>query len=777
MFEDTQILISSSNQGIQQLKHSGYAVVEEKKGPDTYLIRIGSDKVTIKTTDDSLHEGESIRYQIKNNHLIIEKKNHQLNCDSPRHNDSFSLEKPDENNSVKIIIGSIIDRLEHSNKPDLAIINEIESVLNSFKSKIEKIDPETLETIRTLLEELKGKTITESDRTRLTELLQRIENSCDKLIHSTEIKDCRFIGLIEKTIPEGIYSFSSVFKTDNLSDIFSEFQINFPQNSDNFLFFRAIHSQDNNTIAIALSPQDLITELTTLNSLFSSPAMKTIPAQVYEKILSERGHIQISALKILDDFFMSSGSITFPSTRAGSRAAQIETLTQWFRTVLDFDTRTEMIASRCPFSTPSSIAVSIKKSDEPFLPGIGHEIPGITHEMLKESTDKSKAVSYVAEKLGYNYESGILDSTNQKSLDYSDTTSLKKVLLSLITTNNLPFGYGDSSELYNKLNSYINKYNTVITDSIEFALKTVNTQADSSHEFSGQNHDQFSAKSIETLSKKTAASFFEISNLINEHSSPQKDLLPGLHSSLSLLKDALIRCNSSVLDILRLLSSELKSDSFSDPGNYHEDIFGKINRSEELQKELKLIIKDLVSFSDVHKHAQSGDSLKSQIRNDSLSYPLLLRDSAESVLSRLESLQLLARNTHTPEGDQQILALPMKISGEWTEVNIRFVKKKIQKKQQNHKQQYSVFLNVSPGSTGAISVKMDYTIKKTLKLEMEFEQKRVKEWFDQNRDKFQDILINIGFTSVLYHTTSQKKSRESVFQSDISSGGDVDLKI
>jgi len=74
MFEDTQILISSSNQGIQQLKHSGYAVVEEKKGPDTYLIRIGSDKVTIKTTDDSLHEGESIRYQIKNNHLIIEKK-------------------------------------------------------------------------------------------------------------------------------------------------------------------------------------------------------------------------------------------------------------------------------------------------------------------------------------------------------------------------------------------------------------------------------------------------------------------------------------------------------------------------------------------------------------------------------------------------------------------------------------------------------------------------------------------------------------------------------
>ncbi|NLW30594.1 MAG: hypothetical protein GXY77_03955 [Fibrobacter sp.] len=776
MFEDTQILISHSNQRIQQLKHSGYAVVEKKRGPDTYLIRIGSDRVTIKTTNNSLHEGENIRYQIKNNHLIIEKKNHQLNCDSPRYNDSFSLEKSDEINNVKVIIGSIIDQLQHSNKPDLAIINEIESVLNSFKSKIEKIDPETLKTIRNLLEELKGGTITESDRTRLTELLQRIKNNCDKLIHSTEIKDYRFIGLIEKNIPEGIYSFS-VFKTDNLSDIFSEFQINFPENRDNFLFFRVINSQDNNTIAIALRPQDLITELISLNSLFSSPAMKTIPPQVYEKILSERGHVQISALEKLDDFFMSSGSITFPLTRAGSRAAQIETLTQWFRTVLDFDTRTETVASRCPFSSSSSIAALIEKLNEPVIPGIGHEIPGITHDMLKESTDKSKAVSYVAEKLGYNYESGILDSTNQKSLDYSDTTSLKKVLLSLITKNSLPFGYGDSSELYNRLNSSFNKYNTVITDSIELALKTVNKQADSSHDFSGQNYDQFSAKSVESLSNKTAEIFLEFLNLINDHSSPEKDPLPGLNSSLSLLKDALIKCNSSVLEILRLLSSELKNGSFSVSDNYHGEIIGKINRSEELQKELNLIIKDLVSLSDIQKHAQSGDSLKSQIRNDSLPYSLLLRDSAESVLSRLESLQLLARNTHTPEGDQQILALPMKISGEWTEVNIRFVKKKIHKKQQKPKQQYSVFLNVSPGSTGAVSVKMDYTTKKTLKLEMEFEHKRVKEWFDQNRDKFQDILLNIGFTSVLYHTTSQKKSQESVFQSDVSSGGDVDLKI
>ncbi|MDO5576530.1 MAG: hypothetical protein Q4F84_05575, partial [Fibrobacter sp.] len=131
----------------------------------------------------------------------------------------------------------------------------------------------------------------------------------------------------------------------------------------------------------------------------------------------------------------------------------------------------------------------------------------------------------------------------------------------------------------------------------------------------------------------------------------------------------------------------------------------------------------------------------------------------------------------TPDGEQQILALPMKISGEWTEANIRFVKKKVRGKSSNHHRQYTVFLNVSPASTGAISVKMDYSAQKALKLEMEFEQKAVKDWFDQNKNKLNDILLGIGFSSVMYNFTSQRKTQRSLSKRNDLPKGDIDLKV
>ena len=44
-----------------------------------------------------------------------------------------------------------------------------------------------------------------------------------------------------------------------------------------------------------------------------------------------------------------------------------------------------------------------------------------------------------------------------------------------------------------------------------------------------------------------------------------------------------------------------------------------------------------------------------------------LRNQTESVLGRLESLQVLARQAPSPEGQQQIFALPVKVDGQWDE--------------------------------------------------------------------------------------------------------------
>ena len=121
-----------------------------------------------------------------------------------------------------------------------------------------------------------------------------------------------------------------------------------------------------------------------------------------------------------------------------------------------------------------------------------------------------------------------------------------------------------------------------------------------------------------------------------------------------------------------------------------------------------------------------------------------LRQSVETVLNRLESIQLLARQVPTSEGAQQILALPMKIGGEWTEVNIRFIKKHASKKKQQSTNHFKVLLNVAPSRLGAISVKIDYERKKHLSLTLDFESESTKSWFLKNRNGLQRVIHDLG---------------------------------
>lgn len=742
MFEHAPVLTISASTDIQQLNHCGYAVVDKKTGPDTYTLKIGNDKVAIKASGDFLNEGDSIRYQIKNNHLIIEKKNPSATA-AFHHDDSFALKNSNENSTVKVVLGTIIDNLENSSKPNQAIINETESILNSFRGKLEKIAPETLQNVDKLLSQLKNREITQTDKSELIELLRNIESSCSKLTQSPKTSHYQLVGLLDKNIPEGIYRLSSNLTQENISALLSELKTDFQGNMAD-LFLRTIPAQDNNTIAITLPSQDILKELLSLKSLFSSPIMKTIPSQVYENILLERGEIPISALRELDSFFMSSGSTTLSPVRAGSETAQVETLTQWLRTALDFTT--DAIAQRCPFSQSLPISSLEKVFGHIFS---SDKIPGITHQTLNENTDKSSLISDIAEKLGYNFEHKILNSTSQEIFDHLVSNNLKKNLLSLISTGSFQTG----SELFHS----VKEYASIISDTIGFAQKIV-----ANPNFIRQDYGLLAENNLIAIENKFSELIDKISNYITELRSSGNSIS---QPNLLLLKDTITRLYNNVPDIFKQLSEELKQEAFS-AGNSPESITAKVNKTREMLTELDSILK---------KTALEPDTLAKSQQNISLARPL--RDSAESFLSRLESLQLLARNTSTPDGEQQILALPMKISGEWTEANIRFVKKKVRGKSSNRPRQYTVFLNVSPVSTGAISVKMDYTAKKALTLEMEFEQKAVKDWFEQNKNRLNDILSGIGFSSVMYNFTSQRKTQRSLSLQNGLPKGDIDLKI
>ena len=154
----------------------------------------------------------------------------------------------------------------------------------------------------------------------------------------------------------------------------------------------------------------------------------------------------------------------------------------------------------------------------------------------------------------------------------------------------------------------------------------------------------------------------------------------------------------------------------------------------------------------------------------------MVRQSVDSLLNRLESLQLLARQVNTSSGEQQILALPMKIGGEWTEVNIRFLKKRQAEKTTQKQNHFSVYLNVAPSMLGAISVNMEYELKKELRLQIEFENNDTKVWFSRNSDSLRQALRELNLPLTQFEIRPAKNKSEPDIVQEISESA-IDLKV
>ncbi|MFX1589892.1 MAG: hypothetical protein ACFFC1_17250, partial [Promethearchaeota archaeon] len=137
-----------------------------------------------------------------------------------------------------------------------------------------------------------------------------------------------------------------------------------------------------------------------------------------------------------------------------------------------------------------------------------------------------------------------------------------------------------------------------------------------------------------------------------------------------------------------------------------------------------------------------------------------IRQQVEAALSRLESLQLLAKPTPTSEGQQQILSFPMKIGEEWTDVNILLIKERLKKRGKVGGNKFAVRMYVSPSQTGSIIVNMDYHVKHKLNVRIEFEKNEARLWFNKHKERLIDALNENGMPSIALslESTSPKKS-------------------
>lgn len=126
-----------------------------------------------------------------------------------------------------------------------------------------------------------------------------------------------------------------------------------------------------------------------------------------------------------------------------------------------------------------------------------------------------------------------------------------------------------------------------------------------------------------------------------------------------------------------------------------------------------------------------------------------LRTQAETLLNRLETLQLSARPQATVDGQQQTVTLPVRVGYQWEDLPVTLVHRRSKRKDPGHpNNHFGVSLAVTPPFAGPTSVSMDYTSGGPLRLNMTFDNTETRRWFDKKQHELETALTGLGFAGV-----------------------------
>ncbi len=157
----------------------------------------------------------------------------------------------------------------------------------------------------------------------------------------------------------------------------------------------------------------------------------------------------------------------------------------------------------------------------------------------------------------------------------------------------------------------------------------------------------------------------------------------------------------------------------------------------------------------------------------------VFRHHVEGSLNRLESLQMLGRPVSTAEGEQQILAIPIKIGGRWTEADIRLVKRGGRDSKKAGAGRFSVVVDVSPSGLGQVRARMEYWTKRELRLVVECARAGPREWFRQRQAALGEALSKLGFGAVAVEVDTIRKHEPEREASEVGprSEGRFDMRV
>jgi len=209
----------------------------------------------------------------------------------------------------------------------------------------------------------------------------------------------------------------------------------------------------------------------------------------------------------------------------------------------------------------------------------------------------------------------------------------------------------------------------------------------------------------------------------------------------------------------------------------------------EVNERLKEILRELSRLqADAVKSREAGAEAAARSPAD------LIRSAVTGAARGLENLQLLANQTRGAEVQQQVLALPVKMGEEWTEVHVKFVKGKRDGKDKKTDGHVSIYLNVAPSKLGSVTAHLDFHPPAALKLSLQSENPKATKWFREQASELRTALTEAGLpgTTLEFHTKrpatpkAEKKAAAAAKSGDtaastntgvVGSDGKVDFKI
>jgi hypothetical protein len=661
---------------------------------------------------------------------------------------SFLADKPQESISKL----SSVQILQTKN-----IISQIEQQLNSTTNLPTSIIDDTVRIVETLKNTL---SLTPSKTDPGTFMLPQAQNN-----------------------REGIYTFNSLAEAVDHLGLSDKDQVIVDQLSsvlqkDGKIILK-INGNEDGFIASILNPKTASQELQSFFKNLTSSLLQSLPAQTVESLLNTRNTISYEMIGKIDSLLVAT-SIQFPGERAGSSTAAAAVATQWINTVLDNETMQLNPVIHVPLTSASKLTTEFSSINESLRKtGLGDleliNEAGITEGKLN-TTEKNNFLPLTIRNLGYTLESTIHNNT-------SGTLSpdFKAQLLTL--SRKLSDIQATPSNLIARVLEN--------TSNLEFLGKQIVSKPDQI--IVPDNILSKAQDLIETTQK--SLSMIPSKQLTADSTLPPDSAATGNTQQAQLIQKKTEQMLTAVLKIISPIINQqtvtpLSQDQLQQGSNLTNQL-AKMQANPFISQDLKKQFSDIIdlmsnwlsrnSTSEKHLPVQTAKEHSSHLNpviesEQMISTQPSLRQSIETSLNRLESLQLLARQVPVSEGQQQIFALPIKIGNEWTEVNLRFLKKqKSAKKKQQEPSSYSVTLNIEPKQLGAISVKMDYQQKKNLKVSMNFDNVSTKNYFQKSIDEITSALKNLGLP--IQGIDMRNKKSESEEQKKTPPNVSIDLKV